>query len=326
VAARPPKTKVIVNPSSAEGRTGRDWPAIESRLRAAIGSLDATVAGGQTEIAALAAAALGEGFDRLVVVGGDGTLNAAVNGFFRDGAPIAGDAVLGHIPSGTGADFPRTLGGGRTVDEAVAILARNHARRIDIGKLTYTSDDGAGDGGTGDGGDRRTRFFINEASFGMSAAVIELSNRLAWLRRISGTLAFYSASLTKLMTHRNAVTHLKLDDQPEAAITANTVFVCNGQYAGGGMWIAPMASPDDGCFDVVIMGDLSFRDSVRLTATIYRGKHLKHPRVTAWRGNRLTARSAGAVRLEADGELLGRLPASFEIVPNALRFCCPAPP
>lgn len=262
----------------------------------------------------MVAAALRDGYDRIVAVGGDGSLSAAVNGFFHDDKPIADQAILAHVPSGTGADFPRTLGGSLTIDAAIKSLRGNHTRRIDVGKLTYTGDDG----------NRQVRFFVNEASFGMSAAVVDLSNKFVWLRRMSGTLAFYSASVTKLMSHRNSAVRLIIDDHFDREVKTNTVFVCNGQYAGGGMWVAPMASLDDGYLDVVILGDLNIRDSVRLTATIYRGKHLNHPHVTSMRGRKLIAESTDEVHVEVDGEVLGRLPATFEVMPTAIQLCCPA--
>ena len=170
-------------------------------------------------------------------------------------------------------------------------MAAGHTRRIDIGSVGYTDQGGA----------KRHRYFINEASFGMSAATVHLGDRLAWLRRVGGTLGFYVPALIGLLVHRNPTVTLVIDDGEPRELTVNTVMACNGQFAGGGMWFAPMAALDDGRLDIVILGDLKFRDSIRLTATIYRGKHLEHPRIEALPARVLTARSAVPVRLEADG-------------------------
>ena len=90
--------------------------------------------------------------------------------------------------------------------------------------------------------------------------------------------------------------------------------VANGQYFGGGMWIAPKAKVDDGLFDIVILGDLSVADMALRSGDIYKGKHLNWSKVSYLQGKKLVATSSEEVLLDVDGEPLGRLPATFEIL------------
>jgi len=305
--------RVVVNPASAGGATSRRWASIAARLEAAIGPLDAEISERPGDITERVADALAGGCRRIIVVGGDGALGEAVNGFLRDGGPPP-EAALAHIPSGTGSDFRRTIGAGRSVTAALETLRSGNIRRLDVGRVTVTDAEGT----------TRQHYFLNAATLGMSAAVVRTAERLSWLRRTNGTLAFYVSALANLAVHRNARIHLAVDDRLDRRLKVNTVAICNGQYAGGGMWLAPSAVPDDGLLDVVVMGDLGLGDSLRLTATLYRGRHLGHPEVTALRGHRITVESDEEVWVEADGEIVGRLPATVEIVPAAIDFLCPA--
>ena len=117
---------------------------------------------------------------------------------------------------------------------------------------------------------------------------------------------------------------LVVDDQPPLELGVNTVAVCNGRYFGGGMHMAPMARPDDGMFDLIVMHDMSTRELLRDPNAIYRGTHIENPKVLTLRGKRVVASPLPGPHalLDVDGETPGRLPATFTLLPAVLKFRC----
>ncbi|HOT51847.1 MAG TPA: diacylglycerol kinase family protein, partial [Candidatus Hydrogenedentes bacterium] len=244
-----------------------------------------------------------------------GTINEVINGFFENGLPINPDAVLAVLTSGTGRDFRRTYGMPEGVDEQIERMAASELRTIDLGKLTFINEQGA----------EETRYFGNIASFGLSGATDRAVNRLKFAKRFGGKFAFFVGMLKALLMYRNQPVRIQIDDVFDKVLRVSTAAVCNGQYFGGSMHIAPQAVPDDGLFDVVIIHDLSLPTLLRNVGTIYRGEHVANEHVTIVRGRRITAlpvEGAGEVLLDVDGEAPGRLPATFEIVPAAIHFRC----
>jgi YegS/Rv2252/BmrU family lipid kinase len=239
--------------------------------------------------------------ERIVAIGGDGTVNEVVNGFFENGVPIAPEASFALIPYGTGGDFRRTLEIPLEFAGAVAVVAANHRRKIDVGKLAFTTHAG----GTA------VRMFANIASFGVSGVVDRLVNESG---KKLGRLSFMLATARATWSYKNQRVQLVFDGGDRVEATINTVAVANGRFFGGAMMVAPAAELDDGMFDVVCMGDLTFGDLLKSGRRLYKGTHLGMAKVTSRR----------ARVVEADGEAPGRLPARFEIVPAALWMVAPA--
>lgn len=303
-------TLVVVNPASGGGRTARRWPAYEAALRRAGIPLTVHMTGGLGDaISATREAIAGEGIRRVVAVGGDGTFNEVVNGCFAasSGAP-ADLCTVGLVPSGTGVDFGRSLGLPRTPQGVAALLSSGATRVIDAGRVTLA--------------DGTVRHFANEASCGIGAAVVarvERHPRRGEWRGRMGT--FLIAALGALLRYRNREMEITLDGEVIRE-RAQQVVVANGRSYGAGMLIAPRAVPDDGRFDVVVVGDVSIAASIRALPRLYRGTHLGLPQVRAARSRSVAiAPGPGGVALlvEADGELLGRAPAEITILPAALR-------
>jgi YegS/Rv2252/BmrU family lipid kinase len=265
----------------------------------------------------LAREALRGGADRVVALGGDGTINEVMNGFFEDGAPIAPGAAMGILPYGTGGDFRKTVRIPTDFDQAVALLAADRRRTIDVGKLDHTAEDGG----------RGQRMFVNIASFGMSGVVDKLVNQS---KKRLGKLSFLIATTRGMLRYDNQRVRLTFDGNQgdPLEMTINTVAVANGQYFGGGMQIAPDAQVDDGQFDVVSIGDVGFFDMVTSSRKLYKGTHLGMKEVSHRRAKVVHAEpvEAGAVvEIDLDGETPGRLPATFTIVPQALTLIAPSP-
>lgn len=305
-------THVIVNPAAGDGRTWRRWDRLEGAVRAALGPCEVAFTGFPGDATARVRAALGAGAGRIVVVGGDGTVHEAVNGFFREGSAVNAAATLGILPTGTGSDLARSLGLPGDDAGRIAVLGRGLTRRIDLGRVRFL------------GGDERekTRLFINVSSLGLSARVAAKVAAAKTLKRLGGPFAYGVLGLGALMSHRNIDLRLRYDGGEAEVSRCALVAVCQGRYCGGGLMMAPDADQGDGRFDVVRFGDVGFLDGVMWIGRLYKGEHLAHPHIELRRCARLEAEAVDpsvAVALEADGEPLGRLPAEIDILPGALQ-------
>ena len=291
---------VIVNPSSAGGSTGEVWPQIASDLRSHFSSFRAVFTKHRGDAAALANDAARKGEKLIIACGGDGTISEVANGILNSGK----DAELGIMPSGTGGDFRRTLEIPTRTRDAARILRTGRSVRIDVGRVSYIDHNGAD----------ATRYFVGVASCGMSTKVIE--------RVKTDDVSFVSALLRTAM--RNAPVRLvvQLDDSHERHLVVSNLCVANARYFGGGMKIAPDAKLTDGKLDIVSIGDLSAMKIFTSAPRVYTGSHLSMSEVSHTLVRKIIVRAAdrnAEVALEVDGELPGRLPATFQIVPDALR-------
>jgi YegS/Rv2252/BmrU family lipid kinase len=299
---------VIVNPSSADGATGRRWHKTAGVLHDGVGPFEVVFTSSPLMATRATRAALREGAKLIIAVGGDGTLNEVVNGFFdENGQAMAPNAELGLLPAGTGGDFRRSAGIPLDLKEAVRVLA-GPSRPIDLGRVSFQTPDGG----------RASRFFVNVASCGVSGLVDRYVERIG--KRFGGKISFMLASLRALGAYRDQRVRLQIDEGPWQDMAITSLAVANGQYFGGGMWVAPKASLDDGIFDVTMWSGFGISDFVLKSAKLYDGTHLQLPGVTTARARRVVAESEGEVLLDLDGEQPGRLPATWEIVPRALHL------
>jgi YegS/Rv2252/BmrU family lipid kinase len=313
-----PRTVVIVNPNSQGGELGRHWPELADVIRRKLPFEDVHTRG-RGDATRLAADALRDGAEVVVAVGGDGTTNEVMNGFFADGVAVAPNAALAILPFGTGGDFVRTLRIPKDFPRAVEVLARGRRRRIDVGRIDLTRHAAEG-GGSG------VRMFINIGSFGLSGVTDRYVNRSK--KRWSGKFSFYAATAKAMLAYDNQRVRLTFDGKTADAVdmTINTVAIANGRYFGGGMFMAPNAEVDDGLFDVVAMGDLGLTDLLLRGQRIYAGTHLTMPKVSHRRAAMVRAEPATSgqiVELDVDGETPGILPATFQVIPRALDVIVP---
>jgi len=304
---------VVMNPASAGGRTGRNWQKRAAGLRAAGLDFDGALTGRRGHATELAREAVREGRRMVVAAGGDGTINEVANGFFETGQPLPGGTCLGILPMGTGGDFRRSFGFPIDPVEAAAILKRGRCRRIDVGRVRCTTSDGQ----------PASRLFVNIASAGMGAEVVDRVERSGGLA--GGEASFLMATVATGLRWRNKRIHAVLDGR-EHHVVARQVVVANCRYFGGGMLIAPRASPDDGRLDVIVVGDLGVLEGARALGQFRRGTHLERGGPKIWhalaREIELSAPDE-TVRLEIDGERPGRLPAEFDVLPQAIDLVIP---
>lgn len=306
---------VVVNPRSGDGRTARDWPKIERALRDVYPGLSVAFTTERGDATTLVRRALDDGHMEIVAIGGDGTINEAVNGFFDADGSIAPDAVFAFVTNGTGGDFRKTFGVTEGYAAAIARLKHASVRPIDIGRISCVSRDGG----------PVSRYFVNIASFGLSGVIVERVNRARIAKLFGGTFAFGFHSVLAMLTYQERMVRIRVDGDYDEIAAIATVAIANGQYFGGGMRVAPGAQPDDGWFDVIIMG--GGRRSAADLRLLYTGEHVNTPGVRSLRGRKVMAAPVAEtgghpVFIEVDGESAGILPATFEILPGALNLRC----
>jgi YegS/Rv2252/BmrU family lipid kinase len=302
-------TVFLVNPASANGSTRRAWPEIAHRAAAAGLEVETLFSEGPGGIAKVAERAAGMGAKKVVVVGGDGTVNEAVNGLLKVGA--GKEVELAVIPRGTGIDFVRTFRIPTKLEEAVAVARDGVVRPIDAGHVSYRAWDGS----------EGSAFFANIASAGMSGAVAMRANSTS--KALGGKASFLWATLAVFARWRNAEVSVDVDGEHREGSMLD-IIVANCEWLGGGMHMTPNAKPDDGVFDVLLIGDVTKRDLVQTLPKIYRGTHLPHPKVEELRGRTVRVDAEIPLPIELDGEQPGSTPATFQVVPDALRLRVPA--
>jgi len=306
---------VIVNPSSASGSTGEAWPQMASDLRSQFGAFKVLFTKQPGDAAALANEAARKGARFIIACGGDGTVSEVTNGILSSGK----DVELGILPSGTGGDFRRTLEIPSQTRAAARVLRTGRTVRIDVGRVSFVDHNGS----------EAMRYFVGVASCGMSTRVIERvkaggpdwipANTPKWL---GGRISFGASLVQTAMRNVPARLVVQLDDAHERQVVVSNLCVANARYFGGGMKIAPDAKLTDGKFDVVGVGNLSALKIFTSAPRVYLGSHLSMPEVSHALARKITVRTADRdteVGLEIDGELPGKLPATFQIIPQALR-------
>jgi YegS/Rv2252/BmrU family lipid kinase len=225
---------------------------------------------------------------------------------------IAGreDVELAVVPRGTGWDFARTHEIPKRLGEALRIAVDGTARPFDLGRAIYAAN-----------GNETSAWFANMASVGMSGAVAAEANGTT---KALGAKTSYLLALGVVFARWTNV-HLRVRvDEEERDALMEDVIVAVGRYLAGGMLITPDAEPDDGLFDVLLIGDLTKTELVRVMPKIYRGTHLPHPKGEVLRGRTVSIEADDALPIQLDGEQPGTTPVRFEIVPAAIRLRVPS--
>ncbi len=301
------KTQVIVNPESAKGLTRKRWLQIKEGIRSFIREFKVEFTEKPMDAVDLARAALKDGTELVIGVGGDGTMNEIANGFYERKQIINPQAALGIVPSGTGCDLTRSLNISAKLKGAMEVITRAPSSPIDVGKVTFKSYSG----------DMVERFFLNVADFGVGGEVVQKVNQKRLERKAS---SYVKCLISTMIQYKNKRIRIKVDGQDLPRQEYMVGAVANGRIFGKGMKIAPQAKLDDGLFDFVCVKGMKFLEFCRHGWKIFLGTHLTHPKIFLLRGRKIEALSEEneAVLIELDGEQLGILPAEFEIIPQSL--------
>ena len=295
---------IICNAKSGRKGVAKALPNVEQHLRER--DLDYEVI--HTEYAGHATVAAREALDRgstfLAAMGGDGTVHEVVNGMIDNDNPVNPEAVFGVVAAGTGSDFIKTFGIPNTPSHAVAHLDGNESFSIDIGKITYQKD-----------GSETIRYFANIAEAGLGAECVA---RAATFPRWLGPTVYFFAFWATMRKHKVARVTVDLVDRKYEGYMNNLV-VANGQFFGGGMKIAPKAAPTDGVLDIQIEHARK-REAIALIPKIYKGEHVPHPDIEEAKRVKVSITADRPLLIEADGEVLGHTPATFDLLKDLLRL------
>jgi len=302
------KTVFIVNPHAANGETGRQWPLIQAKARERLGPILSYLTARMGDATRLTRQAILDGAERIVCIGGDGTLNEVVNGFMDERGPIRPEVVLGFVPNGTGCDFVRTVPIPADLDSALNTIRIGHVRSIDLGRLEYADH----------GGTTGIRYFHNITSFGLGGEVVDRVNRTS--KALGPFVSFMWGTLVSLTRYGAKHIRLEVDDHFDREVAIWNVAVGNGRYHGGGMLVAPDARVDDGLFHITIIGDMILPRVFTHLPKLYNGRIKSIRQVSTVVGRRVRATTRERVLLDVDGEQPGCLPATLEIVPAAIRM------
>lgn len=298
----------VVNPNAANGRCGKLWPAVEAvaqRIFPEVKSWHTCTSGDGIP---LARQAVEDGAVLVVSVGGDGTHNEVINGLMQ----LKERPRFAILSVGTGGDFRKTVGWPLDPVAAVQALLLGQARPIDLGQMSYVDHEGQ----------EAQRYFGNIASFGIGGLVDDMVNRTTKI--FGGKASFLAGTLRATLAYRNQPVVVCADGKEVYNGPVYNVAVCNGKYFGGGMMVGPGAELSDGLFDLVIMGDLSFVQTVSMASTIYSGSHISRPGIQSFRCRSVEVTTESEkVMIDLDGEFPGHMPGRFEIVPEALHMVFP---
>lgn len=295
---------LICNPRSGRGSVSRALPEVQRALdeRGLRYELRHTTRKGHA--IDLTREAIASGARLVVAVGGDGTIHEVVNGMIENDVALDPDVALGVVAAGSGSDFIKTFGLPSAPSVAVSHLDGTGSFPIDIGKITFTED-----------GREVSRYFANVAEAGIGADVVA---RAATLPRWLGPTVYFFAFWMVLRKHRSYRVKVDLVDRVYEG-KMNNLVVANCQFFGGGMKIAPKAAPTDGVLDIQIE-HAKKSEAIAIMPKIYKGEHVPHPDIDEMKRVRVSVEGDRAIRIEADGEVLGHTPARFELLREAIRL------
>jgi diacylglycerol kinase (ATP) len=274
---------VIHNPTAGRGAAARVWERIEPVLREAGVRYERAVTEAPRHAEALAERAAGDGWDAIVAVGGDGTVQQAAAGLMQaaNGGPTL---PLGIIGVGSGNDFIKLLDLPQQQPEAATRrLLQSHPRSVDIGRVGE-------------------RYFTNGVGIGFDAQVAIQASRIRYLRG----LPLYGLALLKVLRAlRTPHMRITLDGETVIDRRLTLATIGNGGCHGGGFWICPDARTDDGLFDVCVADAMSPPQLLRLVPRVMRGTHVRMPEVHVHRARHVHITSPDPLPVHADGEILG---------------------
>jgi len=250
--------------------------------------------------------AISANYDLIVAAGGDGTIHQVVNGMLSTNLPTHKLPMLSTLPVGSGNDFARTVNITLHASGLRKRLTALNSNPIDVGSIKFQRDD------------KDTHaFFINVCSAGMGPEVLNKMN--SGKKHFGSAVAYYIAILSTFWSYRCKAVTIKTAAW-EWSNDLRTLAIGNGKFFGSGLCIAPEAKPDDGIFSAFICGAVSVLDFIRYTNTLKKSKVVNHPKVEYRIAEKLELTSKSPCRIEADGELLGFLPATVEVIPGRIKF------
>lgn len=298
---------IIVNPNAGSGRCEKDWPVILDLLLLENMSFEYQLTEYRLHAVEIVKSSILKGYRKLIVVGGDGTLNEVVNGIFSQQQVSSTDITVGMITVGTGNDWGRMFEIPHDYQDAINVIKREKVFLQDGGMVSYQNGENA-----------KYRYFINIAGIGFDAAVVEETNKMKD-GGSGGTYAYLKSLVTSLIKYKPTRISIEIDGKKiEKDVFSISIGIC--KYNGGGMMQLPNAVPNDGLFDITVINKIGRGDVLMSLPKLYNGKIGTHPKVSTFSGEKVLVNSNPPIHLETDGESLGSTPLEFNIIPKSLRM------
>lgn len=304
------KWLVIVNPNAGRRKIEKDWDTIAGLLDKAGFHYFSVFTDRKSHAINLTKDYIEKGFKKIIVVGGDGTINEVVNGIFRQKTYPATDITLGMINVGTGNDWGRMYNISPDYKKAVKTLIKEHTYIQDAGHVKYRLK-----------GEEKERYFVNMAGMGYDALVARKTNEMKEKGR-GGPFAYLINLFTGLLQYKSTFFEIDIDDKRifEGNVFSMSLGIC--KYNGGGMMQLPYAIPNDGLMDVTVIKMASKLKVIRNIKNLYDGSFVKLPEVETYTGKKvkIISRPSNTVFLETDGESLGHSPLEFSVIPQSIKL------
>jgi diacylglycerol kinase (ATP) len=302
----------VMNPRAAAGRSGARLGELKRALDRAFAQAEVWKTEGPGHASELAARAIAEGADIVAAVGGDGTCNEVVNGFFEDGKLRSRSSIFTVIPFGTGSDLSRSVRAPTELADALWVAATGMTLPTDVGHIRFVGHDGA----------PGERVFINVAGFGANGDVVHRANSAD--KRLGGKATFIQATLGSLLNFEPPKVEVEWDGPDGPGRWSGSLlsaFVANGAYCGGGMNVGSGGSMHDGAFDLTLLPTKGRVRNVAESWRLYDGTVWKVAGSRRVYASSLRARSLDgqAVLLDVDGEQPGLLEAEFRCLERVLQ-------
>ena len=299
------KSLVIINPNAGRGKGARDWPQISLLLEKYGITCTSRLTKSVRHAIELTTQGIIDGFRKIIVVGGDGTMNEVVNGVFCQDSCLTTDIELAMITVGTGNDWGRMFGIPQDYEGAIKVIREHRLCLQDAGVIHYFH-----------GTEKQKRYFINIAGLGFDAVVAKRTN-IQKAKGKGGKMIYMLNLLKSLISYRSTNTEVDIDGYKIANNTF-TISIGIGRFSGGGMMQTPEAVTDDGLFDITVVKNIGKSDLIMNLRKLYNGSILDHPKIEGYRGKRIIIDSDPLIHVEADGESLGHSPIEFNIIPRAI--------
>ncbi|MGL4364190.1 MAG: diacylglycerol/lipid kinase family protein [Bacteroidales bacterium] len=298
---------VIVNPKAGRGHGLQDWPTISNRLN--LNGIDFTCVFTEKKFHAveLTVKAINDGFRKIIIVGGDGTVNEVVNGLFIQKKVEPKEITISVVPVGTGNDWVRMLGIPRTYIDAVESIKYERTILQDVGKITFEESRV-----------RQVRYMANVAGIAFDAMVNRAFNQLKAAGKRGKNLYLLSALLT-LFRYKSKRFIVHVDNKLlfDGKLFSGVIGV--GKYNGGGMLQMPAAIMNDGLMDITLIRKMSFYRFATNFKRLYSGTIYDFYKVIATQGKQLRIVSYPTSPIEIDGEAYGYSPFEFDIIPHCIK-------
>lgn len=300
----------VVNPASANGTTRVVWEEIADYLKLQALEFDYKMTNGPEQATDITRNAIKKGYKKIIAVGGDGTVNEVINGFFEEGKPLSASVALGVISRGTGCDLIRTLGIPKHYQGAVETLKIGNLKKMDLITVEYSDASG----------NTKSRYCINISDVGLGGYVAQRVNHTS--KSGGGLWSYLRGTVLSILKYRNNHGKISIDGKEVHQGEFSIVAAANGKYFGGGMELAPMAEIDDGFINTIMLINMGKIELLMNLSKVYKGTHIGHPKIKHYKAKEVVVTSDQRLPLEIDGENPGFGPVKYTIVPGAVKVIC----